>query len=102
MMPYEHPKNPWTTYYPAAAMQLRDGQYDALHSAMLAQAAFNLGQLGVEWDESRPTMLESALKYYGNAMRRLLSIMGSSDIELPFVSATIMTLRKAEVRSPYP
>ncbi|KAF4959794.1 hypothetical protein FSARC_10619 [Fusarium sarcochroum] len=102
MMPYEHPNNPWTTYYPAAAIQLRDGQYDALHSAMLAQAAFNLGQLGVGWDESRPTMLESALKYYGNAMRRLLSVMGSSDIEFPFVIATIMTLMMAEVYSGQP
>ncbi|GKZ27590.1 hypothetical protein AbraIFM66951_005982 [Aspergillus brasiliensis] len=96
MMPYDHPKNPWVTYFPAAALQLRgSGQYDALYSAMLAQAAFNLGQLGVRRDESHPSMIESALSHYGNAMRTLLSVIGRSDVDI----ATVMTLMMAEVYS---
>ena len=94
MMPYDHPNNPWVTYFPAAALQLRNsGQYDALYSAMLSQAAFNLGQLGLWRDKSHPKMIESALSHYGDAMRTLVSMIGRSDVDI----ATVMTLMMAEV-----
>lgn len=93
MMPYEHPRNPWKSHYPAVALELASLRQGFLHSAMIAHAAFNVGRLR----GNDIGFLRLGMKHYGNAIQSLVHTIGSEGIDFPATMASIMTLMFAEV-----
>lgn len=94
MMPYDHPRNPWTSHYPAAALQKPSLKHMALYRAILAHSAFNLAQLRPNDDG----MAFLASRHYSAAIQHLVPDMGMQEDAIITV-ASIMTLLMAEVRS---
>lgn len=94
MVPNEHPRNPWKMHYPAAAMNQISPHQKALHSAILAHAAFNIAHL----QDGDFYMFEVASKHYGMAMRHLLpQFTHSDDVDFTVMIAVVMSLMFAEV-----
>ncbi|KPM38575.1 hypothetical protein AK830_g7980 [Neonectria ditissima] len=95
MMPYEHPRNPWKSQYPATALDLVSAGQKSLYSAMLAHAAFNVAHLrGVDVE-----MLALGSKHYGHAIQELLKTIAREDVDFPGSMASMMTLMFAELYS---
>ncbi|KAK7408457.1 hypothetical protein QQX98_009384 [Neonectria punicea] len=92
MMPYEHPRNPWRSQYPATALQLVSSGQKSLYSAMLAHAAFNVAHLrGIDLE-----MLEIGSTHYGHAIQELLSTIAKKNVDFSGTMASMMTLMFAE------
>ncbi|KAF7556245.1 hypothetical protein G7046_g6346 [Stylonectria norvegica] len=93
MMPYEHPRNPWKSHFPAAALEMASLKHNFLYSAMLAHAAFNIAQLRGNDDG----FLRVGLKQYGDAIQALVHSIGQESLDFPAAMASIMTLMFAEL-----
>ena len=94
MMPYEHPRNPWKSHYPAVALEMASLKQNFLYSAMLAHAAFNIAHLRGNDDG----FLRVGMKQYGDAIQALIHSIGQESLDFPATMASIMTLMFAEVR----
>lgn len=92
MMPFHHSRNPWKTHYPAVASRMRLSSERALHSAILAHAAFNLSVL--RGDEEN--MFAAGSRYYSTAIQHLVPNLTLHE-EASSTVAAIMTLMMAEV-----
>lgn len=94
MMPFDHPKNPWKSSYPARALFCSSATQKSLFSALLAQTAFNLAHLS----PMKSHYMVMASKYYSLAMAQLMGMLNAEEKLNADVLATIMTLMMAEVR----
>jgi hypothetical protein len=95
MIPLEHPRNPWSSHYPAVARMHLLPEQKALYNAMLAHAAYNLALLG-----SSPTkMMVAAATHYSKAIEQLNACIESTDRDYCGTVAAIITLMMAEVNS---
>lgn len=93
MMPYEHPRNPWRSHYPAVALELASVRQGFLYNAIIAHAAFNVGRLrGNDGD-----FLRLGMNHYGNAINGLSHAIGREDLDFPATIASIISLMFAEV-----
>ncbi|KAH8881880.1 hypothetical protein GQ53DRAFT_798996 [Thozetella sp. PMI_491] len=93
MIPYFHPRNPWSSSYPAAARRYQTPEQKALYNAMLAHAAYNLSSLG-----SSPEMMAvAATKYYTIAIEQLKDSLLNEKRDYGTTLAAVMTLLMAEV-----
>ncbi|KAF4985198.1 hypothetical protein FDECE_16739 [Fusarium decemcellulare] len=92
MLPYEHPRNPWKSHYPAAALQLASSGQKALFRAMLAHSAFNITHLR----GNDASMAEIGVRYYTAAIVDLASGLQNKDADFPAMLASIMSLLMAE------
>lgn len=96
MMPYEHPRNPWKSHYPAVALELMSLRQSSLYYALVANASFNVaGLLGKD-----RSYMQLGWKYYGMAIQSLMGVLGKDDLDFSATMASIMTLMFAEVRVP--
>lgn len=93
MMPFEHPRNPWKSSYPAVALQHSSLGQRALYNAILAHSAFHLSQLSA--DKRHMTMV--AVKHYNLAIPFLTESLGCQDAHYAEMLAAISTLMLAEV-----
>ncbi|KAK4502923.1 hypothetical protein PRZ48_006350 [Zasmidium cellare] len=95
MMPYDHPFNPWTKQYPAAALVCRESRDQALYDALLAHSAYNLSELyGKDCK-----MLYQATRHYDKALQKLLRKTTSKISDFATTFASILTLVLVEVYS---
>lgn len=92
MMPYEHHRNPWQSFYPLMARSgFLMGQNSLLY-AILAQAAGNLAHLG--WKEKDMAIL--TIKYYTLAIESMRKELQQSQKDYSLILATVHTLIMAE------
>ncbi|KAH7156572.1 fungal-specific transcription factor domain-containing protein [Dactylonectria macrodidyma] len=95
MMPYEHPRNPWQSQYPATALALLSSGHKSMYNAMLSHAAFNVAHLrGLD-----TKMLRLGAKYYGEAIQELLHTIAGDNLDFPTTMASMMSLMFAELYS---
>ncbi|KAH7155775.1 fungal-specific transcription factor domain-containing protein [Dactylonectria estremocensis] len=95
MMPYEHPRNPWQSQYPATALALLSSGHKSMYSAMLSHAAFNVAHLrGLD-----TRMVRLGSKYYGEAIQELLHTIAGDNLDFPTTMASMMSLMFAELYS---
>lgn len=94
MMPFEHPKNPWKSSYPARALQGPSTTQKSLFNALLAHAAFSMTHLTISSHEN----MAMASKYYGLSLRQLLESLNTDTQPTTDTLATVLTLMMAEVR----
>ena len=98
MMPYAHPRNPWVTEWPAAALEEATTlDQRALYNVTLAQSAFNLANLGDE--DNKRTQVAIGSKYYHRAIHELRRRLDNDDgaATSTMLVATILTLVFTEV-----
>lgn len=93
MMPYQHPRNPWSLQYPAVALELFNEGQKALYNAILAQSAFHIAYLR-GYDR---TMLGIASTNYASSIKQLLPRIGYRQNDFPSLIAPILTLLFSEV-----
>jgi hypothetical protein len=93
MMPFEHPRNPWTSSYPARALHNTSKRQKPLFNALLAHAAFSVAHLSPVRDEK----MAVAFKYYGLSIRQLMDTFEQEEQPSADVLAVVMTLMMAEV-----
>lgn len=93
MMPYEHPQNPWTSHYPAMALELGPSRQSCLYNALISHAAFNVSRL-LGWDTG---YMHMGWKYYSIAIKPLVETIGREELNFSATMASIMTLMFAEV-----
>jgi hypothetical protein len=92
MMPFQDNRNPWLSIYPRIACQRSTkGRKSSLQSAILAQAAGNLAQLGSRREE----MSRLARNFYADGVRDLRTSLES--MEFSTILASIGTLMMVEV-----
>ncbi|KAI0141921.1 fungal-specific transcription factor domain-containing protein [Xylariaceae sp. FL1272] len=95
MMPYDHPRNPWQLHYPATALSRTASDQQALYSAMLAQAAFNLAHL--RGDDSE--MMATGSRHHRVGIEKLLHNVNGHGNDYGALSASIMTIMFSEIYS---
>jgi hypothetical protein len=93
MMPFEHPRNPWKSSYPARALDYMLPTHRSLFNALLAHAAFNLAHLTSSTNEN----MVRASKYYGRSIKHLLESLSRNTQPDTDTLAVVMTLMIAEV-----
>ncbi|KIX04696.1 uncharacterized protein Z518_05566 [Rhinocladiella mackenziei CBS 650.93] len=95
MMPFEHPRNPWKSSYPARALHHTLPTQRSLFNALLAHAAFNLAHLTSSNNEN----MARASKYYGLSIKQLLDSLNRNTEPDTDTLAVVMTLMMAELYS---
>lgn len=93
MMPFEHPRNPWKSSYPATALHHMSMNQKSLFNALLAHSAFNMAYLGSESDR----MVTVATNHYNIAIRELINSFQTGEHLYGDTLAVISTLMMAEV-----
>lgn len=93
MMPFEHARNPWTSSYPAVALQQSSGDERALYHAILAHSAFHLAHLST--NAEKWSVL--ATRHYNCSIRTLMKSIEAGQSQYAPSIATIMTLLMSEV-----
>lgn len=93
MMPYEHPRSPWTSLYPTIALQGTSASAKALYHSLIAHSAFNVARLRNQ-DQDISTV---GFKSYGFAIQNLLPGMDHKMEDFAVAFAAIMTFVMAEV-----
>jgi hypothetical protein len=98
MMPFDHPRNPWETQYPAVALHYDSIEEKALYNAILAHAAFHLAEMGCQ----KQKMVAAGMKHYNRSIQHLTASLQGPKGDYGSTAAAIMTLMMAEVGPPFP
>ncbi|KIW19209.1 hypothetical protein PV08_03503 [Exophiala spinifera] len=95
MLPFQHSRNPWKSYYPAVALGSSCGDQRSLYHAMISHAAFHLAQLGVTQHEEFSAI---GTNRYTTAISELRSTLEVEPGEFATIIGSIFSLMFAEVR----
>ncbi|KAJ9645656.1 hypothetical protein H2204_001237 [Knufia peltigerae] len=96
MLPFEHSRNPWKSYYPAIALSSSCGDQRSLYHGMISHAAFHLAQLGVNQHEAYSAI---GSRRYTTAISELRPILEIEPGEFATIIGSIFSLMFAEVYS---